>query len=359
MSAFTPPPRPAIRALNRQHSSLGSPRDRPPQPDAHALSRAGRRGQQRRGVKRLHAATLLKSTEFEKNALVVHVAPPGKFRAAASAARSAGAATTPAFETGATSTSPGSKPSCAYRIRRVSCKRFCVSTKDHRNSEYALRSAVVYAVHHHALGDDKMLIHGKRAGKRPDIALIAADGGLNLVELKLTVRTETDALEMLSQIAGYAVAYDNAAWQRCIWYCHARVESLCGLSFRGGEGKRFEQRDGAMFHRVEEFNRKQVLKYREASTNPEAAYAAFAEDFELRFGQPLEAGPEATFKVAGATLVAESWGERVTETISEAVQGGLDSGRLDPAALQVLARLNVDTRCASPRTWLPPALRNG
>ncbi len=311
-------------------------------------------------MKRLHAATFLKSTEFEKDALVVHVAPTWKVSRCSECGKKCRSSHDSRLRDWRHIDLAGIKTILRYRIRRVSCKRFCVSTKDHRNSEYALQSAVVYAVHHHALGDDKMLIHGKRAGKHPDIALIAADGGLNLVELKLTVRTETDALKMLSQIAGYAVAYEqHSVATLAVWYCHARVESLCGLSFRGGEGKRFEQRDGAMFHRVEEFDRKQVLKYREASTNPEAAYAAFAEDFELRFGQPLEAGPEATFKVAGATLVAESWGERVTETISEAVQGGLDSGRLDSAALQVLARLNVDTRCASPRTWLPPALRNG
>jgi len=235
-----------------------------------------------------------------------------------------------------------------------------MSTYDHRNSEYALQSAVAYAVHHHALGRDNMLVHGKRAGKHPDIALIFEDGSLNLVELKLTIKSEKDALSILAQIASYVSGYEqHSVAKLATWYCHARVESLCGLSFRGGDGKRFEERDGKMFHLVEEFDRKQVSKYRDASTDLETAYAELQRDFEARFGRPLQASPEAKLKVSGVTLIAELWGDPATNKISELVESGFDHAECSPSVSQVLAAVKVDTRRASPSTWLTPASANG
>lgn len=237
---------------------------------------------------------------------------------------------------------------------------------DHRDSEYALQAALTYAVHRGALGET-MLVHGKRAGAHPDIVAISIAGGLTLLELKRSIVNEADALEVLCQIASYALFYRKESMGRlATWYCHARVESLCGLSFRGDASTRIEEHRGNLYHLIEQFDKKQVQHYREAAATPGSAFACFADDFERRFGRRLGQGVDSSPSVSTVVVVAETWTEAAQQVIFRNLTSGFDRARLesgrrskyvetvlqDPAAFGALASVGVELRRTAPSTWL-------
>lgn len=240
---------------------------------------------------------------------------------------------------------------------------------DHRNSEYSLQAAVTYAVHHDALGRRAMILHGKRAGGLPDIALLTEARALNLIELKRQVKSETDALAMLAQIACYVVEYRALSLGTlATWYCHAMIESMCGLSFRGDAKTRLEERGDQMFHIIERFDKTQVKEYRDASGDPDAACAKLARDFERRFDRAAELAADDRLEVPGVVLVAESWSDAAMRVVASTIRAGFDRGRLEkstshkyiakvlaePEAFAAIRTLDVDVRRVAPSTWLVP-----
>lgn len=200
---------------------------------------------------------------------------------------------------------------------------------DHRDTEYALQAALTYAVHRGALGET-MLVHGKRARAHPDIAAISNAGGLALLELKRSIATEADALEVLCQVAWYAADYRKKSMgELATWYCHSRVESLCGLSFRGDGPNRLREQDGHLYHLIEQSDKKEVQRYRGAAATPESAFACFADDFERRFRQPLEQDVDSSPSVSSVVVVAETWTEAAQQVIFQTVTSGFDRARLE------------------------------
>ena len=212
-----------------------------------------------------------------------------------------------------------------------------------------------------------MVLHGTRAGAHPDLVALSAEEALTLVELKLRTVSESDALRELCQIAVYALHYRReAASALATWYCHSRVESLCGLSYRG-EGKgRVEESGGQFFHLVQQFDKGQVREYRDAGAEPEAAHRRLAIDFERQFGHALVAGASDPFKVAQLVLVAETWTDDARLALRRTLESGFDRARLEPLAKhkyvkQVLedldafafiTDLDVMLCQASPANWL-------
>lgn len=238
-------------------------------------------------------------------------------------------------------------------------------TYEHTKSEYALQDALTYAAHHGALGENRLLVHGKRAGSHPDIVSLLPGPTLGLLELKISFNTPHQVISALCQLLAYAHEYasKHTLANLAVWYCHARVQSFTNFSYRGKQGLLDEE---TFTHKIEQYAKDQVARYADAGEHADAAVSVLSEDFgSVVSGGVLQKDPTLHVAVSELTLAARDWSDAALGTVRTLLKDGLTPELLEHGGQNKwvkhvlqnglpssLSGYQLQARQTRPSTWL-------
>jgi hypothetical protein len=191
----------------------------------------------------------------------------------------------------------------------------------HEDKVYGLQAALSFAIRQKALGDDRFLIHGKRADSHPSLAMLTRDGSLALGMVCNNLNTRREVVEKLCQVLVYATKYAELSLQQlATYYCQSRVESVTGFSFRGASRPQCKSTD-PFVHQLERYHPETLQTYLDASEDPKQALELLSEDFRAWNDGPLSPSGNSTSPVIELMVIARHWSDEAKATFEESRSG--------------------------------------